>query len=190
MGENEEATTTDMLQRLHFLKQPLNMEQLSIPQFNPSQMRARHHHQNQNQFDGGNSNKRAGIPPSHPHQIPPISPYSQIPLSRQHSNINSNSNISPTPTHTRSLSQPSFFSLDSLPPLSPSPFRDSSSTSVSEAADVSMEDRDVSSHSLLPPSPFSRTLNTNNSNLPLPPRKAHRRSNSDIPFGFLTSGQY
>ncbi|KAG5145342.1 hypothetical protein JHK84_030885 [Glycine max] len=184
MGENEEATTTDMLQRLHFLKQPLNMEQLSIPQFNPSQMRARHHHQNQNQFDGGNSNKRAGIPPSHPHQIPPISPYSQIPLSRQHSN--SNSNISPTPTHTRSLSQPSFFSLDSLPPLSPSPFRDSSSTSVSEAADVSMEDRDVSSHSLLPPSPFSRTLNTNNSNLPLPPRKAHRRSNSDIPFGFST----
>ncbi|KAG4967004.1 hypothetical protein AAZX31_12G034900 [Glycine max] len=172
MGENEEA-----MQRLHFLKQPLNMEQLSIPQFNPSQMRARQHH-HQNQFDGGNSNKRAGIPPSHPHPIPPISPYSQIPVSRQHNNI------SPTPTHTRSLSQPSFFSLDSLPPLSPSPFRDSSSTSVSEAADVSMEDRDVSSHSLLPPSPFSRTLN--NSNLPLPPRKAHRRSNSDIPFGFST----
>ncbi|WVZ01645.1 hypothetical protein V8G54_022451 [Vigna mungo] len=184
MGENEEATN-DMMQRLHcsssFLKQPLNMEQLSIPQFNPSQMRARHQHQ----FDGGNSNKRAGIPPSHPHQIPPISPYSQIPVTRQQQM--GSHNISPTPTHTRSLSQPSFFSLDSLPPLSPSPFRDSSSTSVSEAADVSMEDRDVTSHSLLPPSPFARTLNTStNSNLPLPPRKAHRRSNSDIPFGFST----
>ncbi|BAT91000.1 hypothetical protein LR48_Vigan08g178200 [Vigna angularis] len=183
MGENEEATN-DMMQRLHcssFLKQPLNMEQLSIPQFNPSQMRARHQHQ----FDGGNSNKRAGIPPSHPHQIPPISPYSQIPVTRQQQM--GSHNISPTPTHTRSLSQPSFFSLDSLPPLSPSPFRDSSSTSVSEAADVSMEDRDVTSHSLLPPSPFTRTLNTStNSHLPLPPRKAHRRSNSDIPFGFST----
>ncbi|XP_068467925.1 bZIP transcription factor 29-like isoform X2 [Phaseolus vulgaris] len=187
MGENEEATN-DMMQRLHcssFLKQPLNMEQLSIPQFNPSQMRARHQHQHQHQFDGGNSNKRAGIPPSHPHQIPPISPYSQIPVTRQQQM--GSHNISPTPTHTRSLSQPSFFSLDSLPPLSPSPFRDSSSTSVSEAADVSMEDRDVTSHSLLPPSPFARTLNTStNSNLPLPPRKAHRRSNSDIPFGFST----
>ncbi|KAL9296346.1 hypothetical protein ACSQ67_022242 [Phaseolus vulgaris] len=169
MGENEEATN-DMMQRLHcssFLKQPLNMEQLSIPQFNPSQMRARHQHQHQHQFDGGNSNKRAGIPPSHPHQIPPISPYSQIPVTRQQQM--GSHNISPTPTHTRSLSQPSFFSLDSLPPLSPSPFRDSSSTSVSEAADVSMEDRDVTSHSLLPPSPFARTLNTStNSNLPLP----------------------
>ncbi|RDX68573.1 Transcription factor RF2a, partial [Mucuna pruriens] len=187
MGDNEEVTN-DMMQRLHFLKQPLNVEQLSIPQFNPSQMRARQHHQFQQSLGGGdggnnsnNSNKRAGIPPSHPHQIPPISPYSQIPVSRQQHNI------SPTPTHTRSLSQPSFFSLDSisLPPLSPSPFRDSSSTSVSEAADVSMEDRDVSSHSLLPPSPFARAPSTNN-NLPLPPRKAHRRSNSDIPFGFST----
>ncbi|KAJ1407411.1 putative transcription factor [Sesbania bispinosa] len=83
-----------------------------------------------------------------------------------------------------------FFSLDSLPPLSPSPFRDSSSTSISDppaAADVSMEDRDVSSHSLLPPSsPFARACRVGES-LPLPPpRKAHRRSNSDIPFGFST----
>ncbi|KAL2329025.1 hypothetical protein Fmac_022452 [Flemingia macrophylla] len=208
MGENEEAAS-EMMQRLQFLKQPLNMEQLTIPQFNTSQMRARHHQHNQNHpfhqqslggGEGGNSNsnvnnnnsKRAGIPPSHPHQIPPISPYSQIPVSRQQ--MAGSHSVSPTPTHTRSLSQPSFFSLDSLPPLSPSPFRDSSSTSVSEAADVSMEDRDVTSHSLLPPSPFSRTtLNattntttTNNNNLPLPPRKAHRRSNSDIPFGFST----
>ncbi|XP_027354089.1 transcription factor RF2a-like isoform X2 [Abrus precatorius] len=170
------------------MKQTLNMDQLSIPQFSPSQMRARHHFQQSFGVEGGN--KRAGIPPSHPHQIPPISPYSQIPVSRQQL-------PSPTPTHTRSLSQPSFFNLDSLPPLSPSPFRDSSSTSISEA-DVSMEDRDVTSHALLPPSPFSRgnTNNTvtaapNNNNISrigesLPPRKAHRRSNSDIPFGFST----
>jgi hypothetical protein len=40
-----------------------------------------------------------------------------------------------------------------------------------------MEDRDVTSHSPLPP--FAR-------NPSLPPRKSHRRSNSDIPFGFST----
>lgn len=202
MGENEDGnnkSSSDMMQRLQssfgttssssFLKQPLNMEQLNIPQFNPSsQMRTttrnHHHFQSQHSFDA--NNKRVGMPPSHPHQIPPISPYSQIPVSRSH-------NMSPTPTHSRSLSQPSFFSLDSLPPLSPSPpFRDSSSTSISDppTADVSMEDRDVSSsHSLLPPSsPFTRNNSNNPSRdtLPLPPRKAHRRSNSDIPFGFST----
>ncbi|CAI8616865.1 unnamed protein product [Vicia faba] len=144
------------------------MEQLSISQFNQSQMRKNQHHQQQHHFQDG-SNKRVGIPPSHPHQIPPLSPYSQIPVSRP---IMPPHNTSPTPSHTRSLSQPSFFSLDSLPPLSPCPFRDSSSTSLSEHADVSMEDRDVS----LPP--FAR-------NPSLPPRKSHRRSNSDIPFGFF-----
>ncbi|KAJ1375441.1 Basic-leucine zipper domain [Sesbania bispinosa] len=175
MGDSEDANNNDMMQRLH-LKQ---MEQLSIPQFN--QMRARHHFQHG--LIEGNNNKRVGIPPSHPNQIPPISPYSQIPVSRPQMAS------SPTPSHSRSLSQPSFFSLDSLPPLSPSPFRDSSSTSISDPppADVSMEDRDVSSHSLLPPSsPFSRACRVGES-LPLPPpRKAHRRSNSDIPFGFST----
>ncbi|KAK7264226.1 hypothetical protein RJT34_31832 [Clitoria ternatea] len=172
------------------------MDQLVMPQFN---MRggARHNHLHQS---FGENSKRNGIPPSHPHQIPPISPYSQIPLPRHQLSVSPGP--SPTPSHTRSLSQPSFFSLDSLPPMSPSPFRDSSSTSLSEA-DVSMEDRDVTSHSLLPPSPFSRTLNNNSSNVhinlnnnnnnnvgrvgeSLPPRKAHRRSNSDIPFGFST----
>lgn len=178
MGDNED---NEMMQRLHsssssssFLQQhTLNnhMEQLSIPQFNPSQMRR---HQNQHQ-------QRAGIPPSHPHQIPPISPYSQIPVSRPQL---ASHNTSPTPSHTRSLSQPSFFSLDSLPPLSPCPFRDSSTT---DHADVSMEDRDVTSHSLLPPSsPFARNPCRVNDNSPLPPRKSHRRSNSDIPFGFST----
>lgn len=67
------------------------------------------------------------------HYPHPISPYSQIPGSKAAS-------------HSRSLSQPAFFGLDSLPPLSPLP---------------SSEDRERP---------------------PLPPRKAHRRSNSDIAF--------
>jgi hypothetical protein len=190
MGDTEEANS-DMMQRLQssfgtssssILKQPsLSMEQLNIPQLNPSLNRARHFQQN---FSGDGS-KRVGIPPSHPHQIPPISPYSQIPASRQVQQMGSQ-NFSPGPTHSRSLSQPSsFFSLDSLPPLSPSMFRDSSSTSVSDAVstDVSMDDRNAGSHSLLPPSPYMRadSMRVGES---LPPRKAHRRSNSDIPFGF------
>nr|GMC87523.1 probable transcription factor PosF21 [Ipomoea batatas] len=96
-------------------------------------------------FSSENTSKRAGIPPSHP-QMPPISPYSQIPVSR------------PGPSHSRSLSQPSFFSLDSLPPLSPSPYRESPLTSLK--------------------------CNSMRAGESLPPRKSHRRSNSDIPFGF------
>ncbi|XP_057456510.1 bZIP transcription factor 29-like [Lotus japonicus] len=207
-GDSEDANHSEMMQRLHscsssFLKQGGNrsMEQLNIPQFNASQMRGRHHFHNQGLGGGGegnnnnnNNSKRAGMPPSHPNQILPISPYSQIPVSR--SQMGGSSSSSPAPTHSRSLSQPSsFFNLDSLPPLSPSPFRDSSSTSMSDPAsgDVSMEDRcDVSSHSLLPPtSPFARGVAVNNHSNhrvgeSLPPRKAHRRSNSDIPFGFST----
>ncbi|KAJ7978538.1 transcription factor RF2a-like [Quillaja saponaria] len=192
MGDTEEANA-DMMQRLQssfgtssssILKQSLALDQLTISQLNPSQIRARQFQQN----FGGDGNKRVGIPPSHPHQIPPLSPYSQIPVSRPSTQQMGSQNFSPGATHSRSLSQPSsFFSFDSLPPLSPSPFRDSSSTSTPDQvlADVSMEDRDVSSHSLLPPSPFTRgnPLRVGES---LPPRKAHRRSNSDIPFGFST----
>ncbi|KAK9905168.1 hypothetical protein M0R45_000450 [Rubus argutus] len=62
--------------------------------------------------------------------------------------------------------------------------------SMSEAVslDVSMEDRDPSSQSLLPPSPFTRG-NFSRVGEALPPRKAHRRSNSDIPFGFSSMMQ-
>ncbi|XP_075492745.1 bZIP transcription factor 29-like [Primulina tabacum] len=137
-----------------------------------------------------NSSKRAGIPPSYP-QIPPISPYSQIPVNRsgnQQIGMQNFSN-SPGPSHTRSLSQPSFFGLDSLPPLSPSPYRESPSNPVSEqaSADVSMEDKDGGGnlHSLLPPSAFMRGNSLRLGEGP-PLRKAHRRSNSDIPFGFST----
>lgn len=193
MGDTEEAHS-ERIQRLQssfgtssssILKQPIAVDQLNIPQLNPSQFRSRHFPQH---FNGGDSGKRVGIPPSHPHQIPPISPYSQIPVSRPANQQMGSQNFSPGSTHSRSLSQPSFFSLDSLPPLSPSPFRDSPSTSISDqlSADVSMEDRDASSHSLLPP-PLSSPFGKGNSprvGESLPPRKAHRRSSSDIPFGF------
>ncbi|XP_057966081.1 bZIP transcription factor 29 isoform X2 [Malania oleifera] len=195
MGDTEEASI-DMMQRLQssfgtssssIPKQPLSINhQLDIPQFNTSHIRAPMRQASQSfNLD---SSKRLGIPPSHPHlQIPPISPYSQIPVTRPANQQVGSQNFSPGPSHSRSLSQPSFFSLDSLPPLSPSPYRDSPSTSLSDqvSADVSMEDRDTNSHSLLPPSPFTRS-NSSRVGESLPPRKAHRRSNSDIPFGFST----
>ncbi|GFY89890.1 Basic-leucine zipper (bZIP) transcription factor family protein [Actinidia rufa] len=190
MGDTEEARI-DMMHRLQpsfgtssasVPKQPISVNQLDIPQFNTSQIRApmRQFSPNYNV----ESSKRVGIPPSHP-QIPPISPYSQIPVSRPVNQQLGSQNFSPKPSHSRSLSQPAFFSLDSLPPLSPSPYRDSPSPSNSGpvSVDVSMEDRDASSHSLLPPSPFQRGSSPKIGES-LPPRKAHRRSNSDIPFGF------
>ncbi|XP_030522926.1 bZIP transcription factor 29-like [Rhodamnia argentea] len=162
-------------------KQAFSMNQLDIPHFSAPDMRAP-----MRQFPhsfGGDSNKRAGIPPSHPNQIPPISPYSQIPMPRPLNQQMGSPNFSHGPTHSRSLSQPSIFNFDTLPPLSPSPFRDSPSASISDhvSGDVSMEDRDASSHPLLPPSPFARG-NPSRIGESLPPRKAHRRSNSDIPF--------
>ncbi|KAF8082112.1 hypothetical protein N665_0847s0012 [Sinapis alba] len=94
---------------------------------------------------------------------PPIPSYSQIPATLQLK-------------HSRSTSQPSsFFSFDSLPPLNPSP--------------VSVEERNGAGFSpSLPPSPFtmchssSRIVGGDGENLP--PRKSHRRSNSDVTFGF------
>ncbi|XP_038888147.1 transcription factor RF2a [Benincasa hispida] len=185
MGDTEDANTENMrnLQCSYGVSSssagnlPFSMDQLKISQMNCSQIRPPHFQSN---FLGDN-NRRIGIPPSpNSPQIPPISPYSQIPISRPMNQQNYN----PVPTHSRSLSQPSFFSLDSLPPLSPSPFRESPTTSNSDqvSADTSMEDRDNSSHSLLPPSPYMRA-NSSKMGDSLPPRKAHRRSNSDIPFG-------
>ncbi|XP_065865572.1 bZIP transcription factor 29 [Euphorbia lathyris] len=196
MGDTEDANT-EMMQRLQssygttqssssMPKQPFSsISHLDIPQLSQSQIRARHFAHFAHNFSP-DSTKRVGIPPSHPSQIPPISPYSQIPVSRPTNQQIGSQNFSPTPTHSRSLSQPSsFFSLDSLPPLSPAPFRETSSTSFSDppSNDVSMDERDGNSHSLLPPSAFNRT-NTVRVGESLPPRKAHRRSNSDIPFGF------
>ncbi|KAM7470842.1 hypothetical protein LguiA_009025 [Lonicera macranthoides] len=190
MGGDSEEGNIDMMPRLQSSfgissnKQPISINQLDIPQFNTSQIRGQMRQLSPN--FSVESSKRVGIPPSHP-QIPPISPYSQIPVTRTSNQQIGSQNFTPGPSHSRSLSQPSFFSLDSLPPLSPSPYRDSPSASISDqvSVDVSMEDRDGNSHSLLPPSPFTRG-NSSRPGESLPPRKAHRRSNSDIPFGFST----
>ncbi|KAK4377339.1 hypothetical protein RND71_003635 [Anisodus tanguticus] len=191
-GESEEANI-DMIRRLQSSfgtsssslpkHQPISTNQLDIPQLSTQfhgQMR-----QFSPNFGVENSTKRVGTSPSHHPQMPPISPYSHIPVSRPTSQQLGVQSFTQGPSHSRSLSQPSFFSLDSLPPLSPSPYKDSPSMFISDpvAADMSMEDRDGNLHSSLPPSPFSR-CNSSRVGESLPPRKAHRRSNSDIPFGF------
>jgi hypothetical protein len=88
-------------------------------------------------------------PPAHPQARLP-SPYGQIP------------SLGAGAHHARSLSQPLFFSLDSLPPP---PYADLGATPA------------------VPPSPPPSTSDP--PPLGLPPRRAgHRRSQSDIPFGF------
>ncbi|XP_076935139.1 bZIP transcription factor 29-like [Bidens hawaiensis] len=201
MGDTEGHT--DMIQRVqssfgtsssalpkHQSQKPLTFNQLDIPQSNTAQFRSQNRQFSSN-YSLDNGGKRAGIPPSHP-QFPPVSPYSQIPVAQASGNRGSHGfNHSSGPSHSRSLSQPAFFGLDALPPLSPSPYRDSpSSRSPDQVSDdVSMDDHSNSNsnpHSLLPPSsPFGRGSLTRTGES-LPPRKAHRRSNSDIPFGFST----
>ncbi|PKI53644.1 uncharacterized protein LOC116203671 [Punica granatum] len=195
MGDTEDVNS-EMMRGLHLQspfgashsgsipKQPMPFNhQLDIPQLNPAQFRAQMRHLSPG-FSADGS-KRVGIPPSHPNQMPPISPFSQIPVSRPSNQQVGPPSMIPGPTHSRSLSQPSVFSFDSLPPLSPSPFRDSpGSAAMSDhvsSGDVLMANRDASPHSLLPPSPFTRG-NPSQAGESLPPRKAHRRSNSDIPF--------
>ncbi|ONM03555.1 DNA binding protein [Zea mays] len=88
-------------------------------------------------------------PPAHP-QARLSSPYGQIPSPGAGAH------------HARSLSQPLFFSLDSLPPP---PYAD------------------LGAAPAVPPSPPPSTSDP--PPLGLPPRRAgHRRSQSDIPFGF------
>lgn len=125
------------------------------------------------------SSKRPGIPPSHPNNPLHSLPYAKGSAGARSGNWQSSpQNSSPGPSHTRSLSQPAFFSLDCLPPLSPSPHREPSPSSLSDPAsnEVSMEENVVNSHVPSLPSPVNRSS--------LPPRKGHRRSNSDILLGF------
>nr|XP_043608666.1 bZIP transcription factor 29 [Erigeron canadensis] len=180
-GNNNNNKNMDMMQRVEssfgtssstIPNKPLGFNQLDIPHLNTGQFRTQTRQFSPNYMTSvdNNSAKRVGIPPSHP----PVSPYSQIPGSQKVGGFSHGA------SHSRSLSQGSFYPLDSLPPLSPSPYRDSPSARSPDhvVADVSMDDGN--SHALLPPSsPFGRGSLGN-----LPPRKAHRRSNSDIPFGF------
>ncbi|CAA0807686.1 Basic-leucine zipper (bZIP) transcription factor family protein [Striga hermonthica] len=113
---------------------PFLMNQLDIPQLNVQQFRGQFRQQASPNAGLDITGRRAGIPPSHP-QIPPVSPYSQIPLGRPQAGIQ-NFSTSPSPAHNRSLSQPSFFALDSLPPLSPSPYRDLAQSSIPDQTEA------------------------------------------------------
>ncbi|XP_027330519.1 uncharacterized protein LOC113846437 isoform X2 [Abrus precatorius] len=125
-----------------------------------------------NQMGSSSENhKPYGIPPSHPNTN--ISPSSTYP---QFFNSGSPNLSSASSSHSRSLSQPSFFSLDSLPPLSPSPYKEPFSDSIS--IDVSVEENLATSHAPSPNRGHAVQLGHS-----LPPRKGHRRSSSDSPLG-------
>ncbi|KNA03903.1 hypothetical protein SOVF_204710 [Spinacia oleracea] len=120
-----------------------------------------------------NSKRPSGIPPSHPHShfvAPKIVPQ-QVVVTQ---------NFNTGPTHSRSLSQSSFFSFDNLPPLSPSVFKESGSP-ISGSNEVPLQERDGGFRG---GSGFHV-----NEGLPPPPRKGHRRSSSDVPLGFVSTGQ-
>ncbi|GAV57092.1 LOW QUALITY PROTEIN: bZIP_1 domain-containing protein, partial [Cephalotus follicularis] len=114
--------------------------------------------------------KRHGIPPSHPNN--------HLSLPKMASSL-------PSQSHSRALSQPPIFSLDSLAPLSPWTYGDPSMTSPCDpkSTDVSMQERVVNSYGRWIPSPVNRsnelTVGDN-----LHPRKGgHRRSSSvNIPL--------
>ncbi|XP_061356508.1 bZIP transcription factor 29-like [Gastrolobium bilobum] len=133
-----------------------------------------------NQMGVAENQKISGIPPSHPNtNISPTSPYPQFIASQSQSQSHLGSqrlrshNLSPGSSHSRSLSQSSFFSLDSLPPLSPSPYREPVT-----ASDVSKEESLATSHAPVPNRGHQVQLGHC-----LPPRKGHRRSSSDSPLG-------
>ncbi|XP_021283650.1 uncharacterized protein LOC110416125 [Herrania umbratica] len=179
-GISESRSNMQKLQSPPSNSIPKPQSNIDIPIFNASQMASSSPHTRLSPEN--NNNKRPGIPPSHPNYPAATSPYSQIIGSRSNSQQGA-------PSHSRSLSQPTFFSLDSLPPWSPPPFREPSVASLSDPAcnDVSMEERVVNSNvrSSLP-SPVARGVNEFRvgESSSLPPRKGHRRSSSDVPLGF------
>lgn len=187
MGDTERGNI-DMMHRLQNpfgvspstipRQQGVSNNHLDVSELNMSQIRPSFGQSSQNfqNFNPENGQKRSGIPPSHPFSIPPISPYSQIPVTRPGTQQMGSQNFSRGPTHSRSLSQPSFFMNDSLPPLSPLPYQ--SSPPPSNA----LEHANMANGSIENPS-FGRG-NSLHITEGLPPRKVHRRSMSDIPFGF------
>ncbi|KAF5455810.1 hypothetical protein F2P56_025347 [Juglans regia] len=187
-GVDESGSAMQVGHQSAFGLKPKN--QLDMQNLNASQMGFPVRHLPQNSSPGGseNGNKRSGIPPSHPNNTASSPQFPQFmgsrPASRQQP---SSQSLSPGPSHSRSLSQPTFFALDNLlPPLSPLPYREPSMSSLSDpiSTDLSMEESAVNSHSL----PLPLPVNGHNAfrvGEGLPPRRGHRRSNSDsIPLGF------
>ncbi|XP_010429020.1 PREDICTED: uncharacterized protein LOC104713566 [Camelina sativa] len=162
-------TDTNMVQRVNSSSGSGTSSSSSIPKqrkpnllhLNPALLRPQQHHHFRQPFSG---------PPPLP--IPPVSPYSQIPATLQLK-------------HSRSLSQPSsYFSFDSFPPfMNPSP--PPVSVSVEEITGAGF------TPSQLPPSPFTVCHSSSSRNVGdgenLPPRKSHRRANSDVTFGFSST---
>lgn len=154
-------TDTNLMQRV---KSSSGTSSSSIPKqsvsispnqhLNPALIRSQQFPLFRQPFSGNNG---GGNRVGAPPPIPPVSPYSQIPATLQ-------------PRHSRSMSQPSsFFSFDYLPP----PVEESNGGGFSPS---------------LPPSPFTM-CHSSSSRIAgdgenLPPRKSHRRSNSDVTFGF------
>ncbi|XP_022772678.1 uncharacterized protein LOC111315315 isoform X2 [Durio zibethinus] len=178
-GISESRSNMQKLQSPPSNSIPKPQSNLDIPIFNASQMGSSSY---MRLSPENNNNKRPGIPPSHPNNPAASLPYSQIIGSRP-------SLQQGAPSHSRSLSQPTFFSLDSLPPWSHPPYCESSVSSLSDPSsnDVSMEERVVNSNvrtSL--PSPVAKGGNEFRvgETSSLPPRKGHRRSSSDVPLGF------
>lgn len=88
-----------------------------------------------------------------------------------------------TSSHSRSLSQPSFMANNCLPPLSPFPPSESSLASPhSSFKNMSMEEIDVASRG--PAMDLTSPRENPFRGSGLPPRRGHRRSNSDVPLGF------
>lgn len=159
---------------------PRPLNRLNASSFIPSQMGASAILSHQNMSP---ENLKPGIPPSHPN-IPPSMPYPQIVESQSASQQLRSPNMRPRASHSRSLSQHSFFSLDGLPPLSPSLYSEPSPTAFSNSIspDLSMKESVVNSHvpSISLSGNWDHALQVGHSVLP---RKGHRRSSSDTPLG-------
>ncbi|XP_002510493.2 bZIP transcription factor 29 [Ricinus communis] len=121
--------------------------------------------------DNSNSNKRIGVPPSHPNNL-------QVIMASRSNSHNLNRGAF---SHSRSLSQSAVFSFDCLPPLSPLPCLSSGSNQSDPVlTDISIEDKGLSA-----PSPVTATSGLKVNNDSLPPRRGHRRSMSDsVPLAF------
>ncbi|KAK4276525.1 hypothetical protein QN277_014664 [Acacia crassicarpa] len=159
---------------------PQNRFSAPVPNFSASQMGASAFLMQQNLTP---ENLKPGIPPSHPN-IPSSSHYSQISEFQSAPPQLRSPNMRPRSSHSRSLSQQSFFSLDSLPPLSPSLYCEPSATSLSNSisTDVAMEESVVNSRGPGISMPINRD-HAFQAGPSVLPRKGHRRSSSDTPLG-------
>nr|GMC50326.1 transcription factor RF2a-like [Ipomoea batatas] len=103
-------------------------------------------------------------------------------MARQNSNPPIHQNMGLGGSLARSLSQPTVFANNSLPPLSPSPHSGPPMpSSIYSFKDAIIEDADGASQG---------RENVLRGSDGLPPRKGHRRSNSDVLFGISPSFQY